>query len=451
MKNLLRRLKLLYQNRYITMYIYRKFNYIVYPKLFHKPRIELMCVNQDGSKYQIIFKQQPKLIKAGDQEIVLKKFSDHRGFIWVSNDQESLEIDNFQYQLESPLKAKVSADSIIIVADRHEKAGDNGEYFYDWILANKPEYQNVYFAISKTSNDYQRLAEKGFKLLDTASKSFRDLYKNADVIISSVYSEQIENHRQLRYKRSQTPNSKFICLSHGVSYLPNEQSAINANQKINYKVISQSFEVDNLVNTNIWYKQQLPQIGMSRTKVAESLKQTQTILYMPTWNLSAFRTNNITSSELFKSIEAAVTDSKLVTFLDKHNYTLKLVIHPQLSTDFAVWSKLAAPSIAIVNGNDFNYQSQISECLMVITDYSSVFFDALSYRKNVIFHQPSNLNVINSDLFTKAGVVTTSVSDLVKQLEDNHNRRFEFSSNLSLNLHHQDAVNEQIWELVTNG
>lgn len=451
MRSFLRRLKRLHDNRYIGMYLYRLYKYNLYTKLTSKPRIEHICTNKDGVKYELVYKKEPKIIKFNSELVNIKKYNENRCFVWLPNIDGKLEIDNVIFPICEKQRKQITEESIIIVSDRYEKADDNGEFFYEWISKNKREYKNVYFAISKSSTHYSRLENKGFKLLNMDSKKFRDKYEKADVVVSSVYSDYIENHKQLRYKRDKTPSSKFIFLQHGVVYR-NSDVKLNSKQKINLLNISTFLEEELMKKSKIWFKQQINKTGMSRIETMTKSSDEKYILYSPTWTSEAFNSNDVRDSILYRSIQDMTKSKVLLKFLKCNKIKLKIIIHPQLCHDEKQWITLEKEFIEILLGQNINYTYEISNSLFYVTDISSTFFDAIFRGIPVAFYQP-DARIINDMGFKYSNVapVVNNNQSLVELFNKyiTNNGKQEIDSLYKLD--NAKHINERIWELVVNG
>lgn len=450
MKNFLKRLFRLQKNRYVGMYLYRYYKYKIYPKIRNKVRIEHVCTNCDGVKYELIHKSKPVVILFNNSKVTIKEYNQNQTFIWVPNENGILKLDETTIELEKQKNKKITKNSIIIISDRYEKADDNGEYFYEWMQQNKPEYREVYFAISKKSSHYERLKAKNFNILDMDSTTFREKYENADVIVSSVYSDYIENHKALRYFNKKA-NSRFIFLRHGVEYR-GADIAINAMQKINYYNISTDLEKDKFQNSKIWFDMQLKKTGMSRILAEFPKRNEHFILFSPSWTQEAYEKDNIKESFLYQSIQNLINDNELMSTLESINKKFKVLIHPQLSDTAKSWKELENEYTEILMGDEICYAEIISNCSVYITDTSSTFFDASFREKPVIFyHQEKRIiNDMGFDYTDVAPVVETSrelCSYIRKYTVDGENQMLKSKYRLK----NKEKTNENIWELVKNG
>lgn len=452
MKSIYRRLQRLHKNRYEFLYLYRLFKYKLYPKFFKRPLLEVVCINSNGVKYELVAKALGDTIRFNNQELSIKKYSDTQGFIWLKNIDGEIKYGKNSYRLKKYNRRLITKDSIIIFSDRYEKADDNGEFLYEWVMSHKPDYKNVYFAVSKTSSHYSRLEKKGFRLLDFDSVEFRQKYKQADVIVSSVFADYIENHRALRYFNS-TPKSRFVCLQHGVTAMKSADLNINAQQKINSFVLSIELEREIFEHSKIWFKEQNPVIGMSRTIAPVNSSNTgSTILYVPSWTEEAYNKSNIEQSKLYKSIENFVKSEELSTFLARHNLTFKVIIHPQVCQQFESWQKLRSDRIQVENANDVSYKEEIAKCLALITDTSSVLFDAMFRGKPIYIYRPISEVLENKGI--DMGEFVTTYKEIGKLLEEVEKViAGESKQQIPNNCMLTDVanINERLWELIING
>ena len=79
-------------------------------------------------------------------------------------------------------------------------------------MKNHPS-QVCYFALNKSSSDWNRLAQEGFKLVEFGTNDFKNKLCKASKIISSHLEAHINNHFGDLYEFSK----KFVFLQHGVT------------------------------------------------------------------------------------------------------------------------------------------------------------------------------------------------------------------------------------------
>jgi CDP-glycerol glycerophosphotransferase (TagB/SpsB family) len=124
------------------------------------------------------------------------------------------------------------------------------------------------------------------------------------------------------------------------------------------------------------------------------------ILFMPTWRNwlvretigTNFRKLNksFVQSEFFINWMNLLNDSNLNTFLEENN--IKLIFFPHRNMQIFLDSFLSrlndhSQNIIIPSPNDYDLQLLLKESAVLVTDYSSVFFDFAYMNKPVIFFQ----------------------------------------------------------------
>lgn len=102
-----------------------------------------------------------------------------------------------------------------IVSDRENRADDNGEAFYQYLLTHKPPRTKVVFAIGKDSQDYGRLNKKG-KCVAIPSLKFKIMFMLCDVNISS-HADKKEFCTHLEELRDVYAHTKYVLLQHGIT------------------------------------------------------------------------------------------------------------------------------------------------------------------------------------------------------------------------------------------
>ena len=131
-----------------------------------------------------------------------------------------------------------------VIVDSNLKAGDNGEYFYEYMMENHPDV-HLTFVISKNVDDYKRLKEKGFNVMNSYDLSLLNTMRRADFIFFSKFQHPASKIAK-RFK------DKCVFLNHGVENKINDVGfyfgkSINDNFK--YVCCASQNAKDIIVNT----------------------------------------------------------------------------------------------------------------------------------------------------------------------------------------------------------
>ena len=89
-------------------------------------------------------------------------------------------------------RIKSDLNQIWLINDRKNQAGDNGEYFFRYLISEKHKEIDSYFIIEKNCTDYNRLKVYG-NVVDLNSPEYLDYFFQADKIISSVVESWVNN------------------------------------------------------------------------------------------------------------------------------------------------------------------------------------------------------------------------------------------------------------------
>ena len=119
------------------------------------------------------------------------------------------------------------------------------------------------------------------------------------------------------------------------------------------------------------------------------------IVIMPTWrywfNLKSKEQAGLDSdflhSSLLKSWKALLESHKLAELIDE--YKLEVIFYPHRNLQYHLpdMKKMISTKVTIASWKDYDIQELLKSSEMMITDYSSVFFDMVYMKKPVIFYQ----------------------------------------------------------------
>ncbi len=98
--------------------------------------------------------------------------------------------------------------------DRHNKAGDNAEPFYQYASLHAPEIRHV-FAIDRNCADWDRLQAEGVDLVDIRSERFGEIWQEADTFLLSDIGDPLV-HPRLNSKGTRK-DQRIIFLQHGIT------------------------------------------------------------------------------------------------------------------------------------------------------------------------------------------------------------------------------------------
>lgn len=291
-----------------------------------------------------------------------------------------------------------SSASNILFYDRVNKADDNAEVFYDYILENHPEYQNIFFAIFFDSPDYSRLQSKGYKLIDYGSEEFVKAYQTFDYIISSGFDRRIENYQNMRYN-SYKSRAKFIFLQHGI--ITDDLSEWFSSKRVDKVVTSASFEYNNLINKYTIFDDEVVLSGLPRYDKLYNAEENFILLQL-TWRMQYqnYSSEKFAETEYFKNIIKIFKDVNFLNLLKVHNLILKFIPHPEVNKHIHLFEVYQSEFLQICNIENISFRDEFARARLMITDYSSVYTDFSYLKKPIIYYQYDIENFYQGHLYT---------------------------------------------------
>ena len=109
---------------------------------------------------------------------------------------------------------------------------------------------------------------------------------------------------------------------------------------------------------------------------------------MPTWRKKLFYVNNneeFKKTDYFKHYNSLINNKELEKILKKHN--IKLIFYPHYEIQRYISSFKGNDNVVIASNKEYDIQELLRNCKMMITDYSSVFFDVAYQSKPIIYYQ----------------------------------------------------------------
>lgn len=339
-----------------------------------------------------------------------------------------LEIVRLLYYITKPfLKNK----HIWITYDKLYKAGDNGEYLYQYGLEHN---KNIYYIIKKDSKDYERLVSN--------PKNKILIFNSLKAKLYSLHSEVIlKTHAGIlgycgfdgvaRTMVRGLLNAEIVEAQHGLTIqdIPEYQNRLADNIKL-YLIASKNEEANIMQPVYDYKKEQIKYTGISRYDGLKNDDQ-RIILITPTWrhNLASpslrhgtqrAYNNSFKNSDYYKIYNNLINDEKLIEAANKYNYRIIYLIHPTLATQIDDFDKNEFVDI-VAAGGDMSYEKLLRESSLMVTDYSGVQYDFAYMRKPIVYFHPKELppHYNNGSIDYKKegfGPIVEGSNELIKEL-----------------------------------
>ena len=328
-----------------------------------------------------------------------------------------------------------------LFCERGFDAQDNAFVFFKYMVNNHPEYHCT-FIIDKNSSDFEKVSAIG-KTVQFSSFKHLLMTIGCPVKISShLFGYSPWTNLTLYYRRNKTVD-KHIFLQHGIT--KNYHAGLCKNcccgldlficgAKPEYEYIFEKFGYDNSV----------PQYtGFPRYDLLNNNDLKNQILIMPTWrsNLVSLPDEQFVRTKFYLLWKEVIENPKLITIAKDAGLTIKFYLH----SSFQKFAHLFEGSnyVEIVKYIDENVQSLLITSRLLITDYSSVYFDFAYLNKPIVYYQFDEDDYYSNhyekgyfdyrkdgfgDVCTNINALVSSINDVIKQnyiVDDKYKKRIQ--------------------------
>ena len=277
---------------------------------------------------------------------------------------------------------------IWIIMDRKDAADDNGEHFYKYALKQEDGIKK-FFSIFKDADDYGRLKRTYGNVLAFESLKHRFFYTFAKKLISSQGSEFVLN--PFRHKTfsltAGISNVDFYFLQHGI--IKDNMSSWLRKYDRNPKLIvtSTQLEYESLFDEGYNYGDNvITLLGLPRYDNLTNEGYKKQIVIMPSWRNFLTDEKSVLNSEYYHRFNSLINNKQLINHAKEKSYEIIFRPHPELVKYLNLFEK-----------NDYvkidqfkKYQVVFNESAILVTDYSSIFFDFSYLKKPLIYYQYGN-------------------------------------------------------------
>ena len=139
---------------------------------------------------------------------------------------------------------------------------------------------------------------------------------------------------------------------------------------------------------------------------------------MPTWRNYIHNEEDLLESEYFTRFNSFLNNERLIDYARSQGYEILFKPHPELAKYIDCFDKNDYVQI----DNDKKYQEIFNESAILVTDYSSIFFDFAYLKKPVIYyHYGDDFHFESDEGYFKYdtmgfGSVVESVDDLIERI-----------------------------------
>ncbi|MDR0920839.1 MAG: bifunctional glycosyltransferase family 2 protein/CDP-glycerol:glycerophosphate glycerophosphotransferase [Lactobacillales bacterium] len=349
------------------------------------------------------------------------------------------QLQRINYLRKIALQSKLSNKVINIFQDREDKADDNAEVFYKYVQEKHPEWDN-YFVLERQSHDWQRLELKGFKLIEYGSKLHEELLIQAQNLISSQANLTVMRpwEKHFGYLRD-AYHYNFIFLQHGVTKHDLSLWLRKIEKDIRILVTVSEYEKEGFLDYGYEYTvKEVKDTGFprfDRFDVDFSVsKKTGEILISPTWRNGIWedtdeldvKIDKLKETEFYQLWQELLLSEELLDLYNSGN-SFSLLLHPLLRE---VESAFIVPNYINVIPFEERYVDALKKADLLLTDYSSIYFDIAYQGKPTLYYQFDGGNVNNKvgyfDFETMGfGKVCNTLEEVTEEMKNVANNKFQ--------------------------
>ena len=278
-------------------------------------------------------------------------------------------------------------DIILLFEKECERYQESASVLYEKLRNNG--YNNVYYIINKSATDFENIPDN---LLDNIIQkhSFKHLYyffKCKKFIGTETigHSIQLRCANRLVINKEHKKDLRYVFLQHGVMYMVSLNSSMRSgfrSESNPYKlyriVVSSKAEANHFIELGGCDKSNLYITGLPKFDKAYANKNADKIIIMPTWrrwetNQARIDYRHTKYYKFIKRIISAIPE----------NLKNKVVVlpHPLIAKELLSSRNYKKYLL----GDNFSYDKMLRDCRLLITDYSSIAYDAFYRGANIIF------------------------------------------------------------------
>lgn len=300
----------------------------------------------------------------------------------------------FLFAIIPSIFLKRKRPNIWLIAERKMEARDNGFSFFEYLRKEKKEIDTVY-AINPGAKDYDKVKSIGNTVSFGTFKHWVYYLASEKVISSQKDGKPNSAICYLLDVYSLLPQ-KFYFLQHGIT-INDSEWLYYKNTKFKfflcgaypeYEYVKERF---NYPDSNIGY------IGFPRfDKLHQNPIVKNRILIMPSWRewiaegtsrlVEIEGSNNFQDTEYFINWKQLLTNEKFLSYIDKNNLEVIFYPHAEMQKYLDSFYFENNP-IKVASWKEYDIQTLLSTSELMITDYSSVFFDFVYMKKPLLFYQ----------------------------------------------------------------
>lgn len=307
-------------------------------------------------------------------------------------------------------KRGLLSQDIWLICEKRNEARDNGYHFFRYLRTKHPEI-NSYYVITKDSSDSKKVEVLGNVIEANSWKHCLYYIAAVKSVSSQAYGAFPFNLNQkeiLVVQKLCNKRQKTVFLQHGIIKDELAHSAFDYDKNnIDFFVCSAKREYEFVKGKYGYPDGSIGCIGMCRFDNLTLEKREKMILIMPTWRewlkrekenipLAKKEIHAFKADDFYKQYSELLADERLTAALRKSGYKLFFYLHYQLQDYTPLFAEFGNDVIHIADRFCYDVQDLLLRAAILVTDFSSVFFDFAYMNKPLFYFQFDKQRFVNN-------------------------------------------------------
>lgn len=269
-----------------------------------------------------------------------------------------------------------------VIHERGVDARDNGYWFYRYMKEKHPE-QKVYYIIDRKSADYVKVQVDAVHLGSLLNYWVMAIAEK--IVCTHIGMGLPKYFHPALYKKLGFLDRAYF-LQHGV--VKDDLPSLYGNRaSVRLFVCGAKPEFEYIKNHFGHPEGVVQYTGLARFDKLHNISVKNQILVMPTWRAYHHHSKDeFLKSDFYVHWQSFLNHPGLLQKLEDAN--TKLIFYPHFETQKYLTSfSSGSPNVILASFADYDVQTLLKESAVLVTDYSSVYFDFAYMQKPVVFYQ----------------------------------------------------------------
>lgn len=277
--------------------------------------------------------------------------------------------------------------NIWLLSERGKEARDNAYFFFVWLKEHHPEIKAKYI-VSKESKDYHKFDQWPQDRVEYDSmKHLISLWQAKYLISTHIcgYTPHAAFFTKLDRSCNIFRKKKKIFLQHGVTkdYI---RALMFDRTHLDLFITGSQIEYE-YIRTHFGYPEGIVQYtGFCRYDRLNEFQTKKQLLIMPTYR-SYINRDHFEESTYYQTYKALLCSQEIHDILDKYGYQAVFYPHYAFQSKIQLFKNLGLPDSVVIADMSYDVQTLLKESEVLLTDFSSVFFDMMYMHKPILFYQ----------------------------------------------------------------